>query len=49
MLVISAAMLFLQFGVASQPKLPVVALWIIVAIACVYVLFFKKAKPESSE
>jgi hypothetical protein len=49
MLVISAAMLFLQFGVAAQPKIPVAAFWIVVAIACVYVLFFKKVKPESPE
>ncbi len=46
MLVIAAAMLLLQLGVAEKPQIGTVALWVLVAFACVYSLFLKKPKDK---
>ena len=44
MLAISAITIFLQVAVADATNVLVTLLWSLVAVLCLYVLFFKKKK-----
>ena len=42
MLVISIAMLVIQIILTKGLRIPVTALWVLILVACIYTLFFKR-------